>query len=142
MKVSIFIALILAVSLPLTVAGGAFAQQTAEPAASAAKKTSAAANSSNTEVAETVVIESTITGNQEQPKTIYVLPWQDSVARIKMPAAERPKTDNTAKPLDREQFLRFIQAQPLLAPKENGPGAISPQPQSAVTAEEQGVNNQ
>ena len=107
MKVSRYIALILAASLPLTIAGGAFAQQTAEPtepAPSAANKTSSAAKSSNTEVAETVVIESTITGNQEQPKTIYVLPWQDSVARIKMPAAERPKTDSATKPLDREQF--------------------------------------
>ncbi len=142
MNFSRFIGLILTVSLPLTIAGGAFAQQTAEPVASAANSTSSAAKSSNTDVAETVVIESTITGNQEQPKTIYVLPWQDSVARIKMPAVERPKTENTSKPLDREQFLRFIQAQPLLAPKEQVPGASSGQAQSAVAVEDQGANNQ
>lgn len=142
MKVSRFIAQLLLASLPLTIAGGAFAQQTAEPVASTANKTSSAAKSNNTEVAETVVIESTITGNQEQPKTIYVLPWQDSVARIKMPAAERPKTDSATKPLDREQFLRFIQAQPLLAPKENVPGANAGQAQSAVAVEDQGANNQ
>lgn len=66
------------------------------------------------EGAQTVVVESTITGNQEQPKTIYVLPWQDSVARIKMPATGQIQPDRVVKPLDREQFLRFIQAQPLL----------------------------
>jgi hypothetical protein len=106
-----------AVSMLLSVT--VVAQQTAEPVnaiTNANAKTTTMTKSASTEAAETVVIESTITGNQEQPKTIYVLPWQDSVARIKMPAAEKPKTENATKPLDREQFLRFIQAQPLLAP--------------------------
>lgn len=106
--------LILAVLL-LPVAGTAVAQQSTVQAASTTTPTPVTANP---ETAETVVIESTITGNQEQPKTIYVLPWQDSVARIKMPAAEPPITPQATQPLDREQFLRFIQAQPALsAPK-------------------------
>ena len=70
-------------------------------------------NSTNaSEAAETVVIESTITGNQEQPKTIYVLPWQDSLAPVEMPAAAKSSAKEQAKPLDREQFLRFIKSQP------------------------------
>ena len=70
-------------------------------------------NSANaSEAAETVVIESTITGNQEQPKTIYVLPWQDSLAPVEMPAAAKSSAKEQAKPLDREQFLRFIKSQP------------------------------
>ena len=70
-------------------------------------------NSTNaSESAETVVIESTITGNQEQPKTIYVLPWQDSLAPVEMPAAAKSSAKEQAKPLDREQFLRFIKSQP------------------------------
>ncbi len=70
-------------------------------------------NSANaSEAAETVVIESTITGNQEQPKTIYVLPWQDSLAPVEMPAAAKNSGKEQTKPLDREQFLRFIKSQP------------------------------
>lgn len=58
----------------------------------------------------TVDIESTIRGNPEQPKTIYVLPWQDSVARIKMNGDEAEPTEAEQQPLDRDDFLRFINA--------------------------------
>lgn len=58
----------------------------------------------------TVDIESTIRGNPEQPKTIYVLPWQDSVARIKMSGDEAEPTEAEQQPLDRDDFLRFINA--------------------------------
>lgn len=58
----------------------------------------------------TVEIESTISGNAEQPKTIYVLPWQDSVARIKMNGDDENTATDDVQPLDREEFLRFIQA--------------------------------
>lgn len=128
------ITLLLAITLSVTLATEAVAQQNdavVKPAPSAASQ-----NGKGNDVAETVVIESTITGNQEQPKTIYVLPWQDSVARIKMPAAERPKTDNATKPLDREQFLRFIQAQPLLAPTNQS----GPVPGATNAAEQQPEN--
>lgn len=129
--------LALGLNLPIAIAT---AQQVDTKAPQVEPKAQPAAESRKVktgEVAETVVIESTITGNQEQPKTIYVLPWQDSVARIKMPAAERPKTQHAPKPLDREQFLRFIQAQPLLAPTSQ-----SGQLPAATNAAEQPPENQ
>lgn len=68
----------------------------------------------------TVEIESTISGNAEQPKTIYVLPWQDSVARIKMNNDDDDAVTNESQPLDREEFLRFIQAAdaPVVVPQD------------------------
>lgn len=76
--------------------------------AAMAQQTSAVKQSS--EPMATVEIESTISGNAEQPKTIYVLPWQDSVARIKMNGDDEDTATDDAQPLDREEFLRFIQA--------------------------------
>ena len=68
----------------------------------------------------TVEIESTISGNAEQPKTIYVLPWQDSVARIKMNSDDEEAVTSESQPLDREEFLRFIQAAdtPVVVPQD------------------------
>lgn len=60
----------------------------------------------------TVEIESTISGNVEQPKTIYVMPWQEPIASIKLPAPELALPEPALQPLDREQFLQFMQAQP------------------------------
>ncbi|MEW5682668.1 MAG: hypothetical protein AB1780_09795 [Pseudomonadota bacterium] len=71
--------------LLLLVAGTAGAQQTAD-----------------------VKIDSTISGNQEQPKTIYVLPWQSPVGEIRIAAEPLPAQKITLSPLDRPQFLRFI----------------------------------
>ncbi len=55
-----------------------------------------------------VQIDSTISGNQEQPKTIYVLPWQSQVGEIRIAAEPLPTQKITLSPLDRPQFLRFI----------------------------------
>lgn len=88
-------------------ASAALAQQTtpAKPAA---------------EPVATVEIESTISGNAEQPKTIYVLPWQESVARIKMNNDDDEAVTSESQPLDREEFLRFIQAAdaPVVVPQD------------------------
>ncbi|WP_445769565.1 hypothetical protein [Rheinheimera sp.] len=61
--------------------------------------------------AQAVQVESTISGNQEQPKTIYVLPWQQPVGQIRIPASELAVTPPQVSPLDRQQFLRFIAVQ-------------------------------
>jgi hypothetical protein len=58
--------------------------------------------------AATVQLESTISGNQEQPKTIYVLPWQSPVSLIRIPGQPLEPEAITVSPLDRQQFLRFI----------------------------------
>lgn len=58
-----------------------------------------------------VQVESTIRGNQEQPKTIYVLPWQAPVSVIRIPGQPLLQEPTTVSPLDRQQFLRFIAVQ-------------------------------
>ncbi|KKO44085.1 hypothetical protein WG68_17365 [Arsukibacterium ikkense] len=63
-----------------------------------------------------VDISSTITGNQQQPRTLYVLPWQDSIAQIRIPAPDINSEPAPIQPLDRQQFLRFIEAQSLSQP--------------------------
>lgn len=59
----------------------------------------------------TVQLESTISGNQEQPKTIYVLPWQSPVSVIRIPGEPLVTEQPTLSPLDRQQYLRFIAIQ-------------------------------
>ena len=58
-----------------------------------------------------VQVESTISGNQEQPKTIYVLPWQSPVSVIRIPGEPLTQQAPALSPLDRQQFLRFIAVQ-------------------------------
>ncbi|WP_019674981.1 hypothetical protein [Arsukibacterium perlucidum] len=60
-----------------------------------------------------VDISTTISGNQQQPRTLYVLPWQDSIAQIRIPAPDIKVAPEPIQPLDRQQFLRFIEAQAL-----------------------------
>lgn len=60
---------------------------------------------------QAVEVQSTISGNQEQPKTIYVLPWQQPVGQIRIPATRLQPQPLTVSPLDRQQFLRFIAVQ-------------------------------
>lgn len=62
-------------------------------------------------VQQSVQLESTISGNQEQPKTIYVLPWQQPVGQIRIPPSSLPTPQIQVSPLDRQQFLRFIAVQ-------------------------------
>lgn len=80
----------------------------------------AATTTANKDPIATVEIESTISGNAEQPKTIYVLPWQESVARIKMNSDDDEALTSESQPLDREEFLRFIQAAdaPVVVPQD------------------------
>lgn len=59
---------------------------------------------------DVVTFESTITGSQEQPKVIYIVPWQPPQA----PAAERQPIGNLVmqdllQPIDRDTFLRQVQ---------------------------------
>jgi hypothetical protein len=62
-------------------------------------------------VPQSVQLESTISGNQEQPKTIYVLPWQQPVGQIRIPQTSLALPQMQVSPLDRQQFLRFIAVQ-------------------------------
>ena len=60
---------------------------------------------------KTVQVESTISGNPEQPKTIYVLPWQSPVSVFRIPGQPLAQQQTVWSPLDRQQFLRFIALQ-------------------------------
>jgi hypothetical protein len=59
----------------------------------------------------TLQLDSTISGNQEQPKTIYVLPWQSPVSLIRIPGQPLQPEQAALSPLDRQQFRRFIAVQ-------------------------------
>ncbi len=56
----------------------------------------------------TVVLHSTITGNQEQPKVLYIVPWQPpgSADQLKQPI--KPVLDDVFAPVDRAEFQREL----------------------------------
>ena len=68
----------------------------------------------------------TITGNKELPKVLYIVPWKKPIPG---PLAARPRTsvlDEAIAPIDRDEFRRSIQyraqlAQPTTAPQEKTP---------------------
>ena len=68
----------------------------------------------------------TITGNKELPKVLYIVPWKKPIPG---PMASRPRTsvlDEALAPIDRDEFRRSIQyraqlAQPTTAPQEKTP---------------------
>lgn len=64
---------------------------------------------------DVVTFESTITGSQEQPKVIYIVPWQPPQA----PAAMSQPIGNLVmqdllQPIDRDTFLRQVQYRSVL----------------------------
>jgi len=64
---------------------------------------------------DVVTFESTITGSQEQPKVIYIVPWQPPQA----PAAMSQPIGNLVmqdllQPIDRDTFLRQVQYRAVL----------------------------
>ena len=89
---------------------GALAQQSSDAKTTA--KPAAAAGS-------TVQLQTTISGNQEQPKTIYILPWQNPVSVIRIPGQPLTSSTPSVSPLDRQQFLRFIALQQGNTPQLN-----------------------
>ncbi|WP_215395590.1 hypothetical protein [Rheinheimera oceanensis] len=76
-----------------------------------------------------VQVESTISGNQEQPKTIYVLPWQSPVSVIRIPGEPLTQQAPALSPLDRQQFLRFIAVQQGNQAGEKTTPTVNPQKQ-------------
>ncbi len=56
----------------------------------------------------TVTLHSTITGNQEQPKVLYIVPWQPpgNADRLAQPA--KPVLDDVFAPIDRAEFNREL----------------------------------
>ena len=64
-----------------------------------------------------VTLRSTVTGSQEQPKVMYLLPWQrpaDAEFEYRMQGSF---ADELFVPLDRDEFVRGLEYQALLADK-------------------------
>ncbi len=56
----------------------------------------------------TVVLHSTITGNQEQPKVLYIVPWQPPGNADQLMQPIKPMLDDVFAPVDREEFQREL----------------------------------
>lgn len=56
----------------------------------------------------TVVLHSTITGNQEQPKVLYIVPWQPPGNADKLMQPVKPVLDDVFAPVDRAEFQREL----------------------------------
>ncbi len=55
-----------------------------------------------------VVLHSTITGNQEQPKVLYIVPWQPPGSADKLMQPVAPVLDDVFAPVDRAEFKREL----------------------------------
>lgn len=106
-------ALTLGLLLSTLLVNGALAQQSTD-----AKTTTKPAVKADASAA-TVQLQTTISGNQEQPKTIYILPWQNPVSVIRIPGQPLTPSTPSVSPLDRQQFLRFIALQQSNTPQLN-----------------------
>lgn len=68
-----------------------------------------AATSMFTSAAETVQLEgTTITGNQELPKALHIVPWKPASTGDLSGRPMNSLVDETLEPIDREVFLREI----------------------------------
>lgn len=55
-----------------------------------------------------VVLRSTVTGNQEQPKVLYIVPWQQADMPEFIYRPMQSLVDGVYEPLDRNEFLREL----------------------------------
>jgi hypothetical protein len=56
-----------------------------------------------------VVLHSTITGNQEQPKVLYIVPWQPPGGADQLMQSVQPLLSDVFAPVDRSEFQRELQ---------------------------------
>ena len=55
-----------------------------------------------------VTLRSTVTGNQEQPRVMTILPWQPPIAGEFEYAPSRSLAEDLFRPIDREEFIREL----------------------------------
>jgi hypothetical protein len=55
-----------------------------------------------------VVLHSTITGNQEQPKVLYIVPWQPPGGADQLMQSVQPLLSDVFAPVDRSEFQREL----------------------------------
>lgn len=55
-----------------------------------------------------VVLSSTVTGNQEQPKVLYIVPWQQAQSPELIYQPLQSLVDGVFEEIDRQEFLREL----------------------------------
>ncbi len=61
-----------------------------------------------------VVLQSTVTGNQEQPKVLYIVPWQRPDGPEALYRPMESLVDDVFKPLERVEFVRELNYREML----------------------------
>ena len=56
-----------------------------------------------------VTLRATVTGNQEQPRVMYILPWQPPEARDYEYVPAQALADDLFRGLDRDEFVRELE---------------------------------
>lgn len=64
-----------------------------------------------------VTLQSTVTGSQEQPKVMYLLPWQQPTDAEFEYRMQGSFADELFAPLDRDEFVRGLEYRAMLADK-------------------------
>jgi hypothetical protein len=67
-----------------------------------------AAPGSNTSNEASVILHSTITGNQEQPKVLYIVPWQPPGGVDQLQQPVQSLLNDVFAPVDRAEFQREL----------------------------------
>ena len=61
-----------------------------------------------------VVLRSTVKGNQEQPKVMYIVPWQQPDGPQSLYRPVESLVDDVFRPLEREEFIRELRYRAML----------------------------
>jgi hypothetical protein len=92
--------------LLLLISSALMSQVNADPAATAKNKSNAEAS---------VTLHSTITGNQEQPKVLYIVPWQGPGGADQLNTGLQPIVSDVFAPVDRREFQRELKYREMTA---------------------------
>jgi hypothetical protein len=58
---------------------------------------------------QSIKLEATIRGNQEQPKVLTIVPWQSPKEKQALPSLILQRLNNKFQPLERDEFQRKIE---------------------------------
>lgn len=71
-----------------------------------------------------ITLRSTVKGNQEQPKVLYILPWQKAESIEWNYQPTESVIDDVFNPVDRDEFIRELKYRKLLKPKHSDKSAM------------------
>lgn len=75
-------------------------------------------------LAQEVVLSTTVTGNQEQPKVLYIIPWQNAERGDALTGAMDSALDDVFSLVDRNELRREIDAIETLLPETQSPTIV------------------